>query len=44
MSTLGGIARQIPCGRPMVWDAKAEQWRCVTHGIRAFETDLWEAA
>jgi hypothetical protein len=44
VSTLGGIAGQIPCGRPMLWDAMAEQWRCVTHGTRAFETGLWEAA
>jgi hypothetical protein len=44
ISTLGGLAREVPCGRPMVWDAAEEKWRCVSHGIRAFETGLWEAA
>ena len=44
VSTLGGIASQIPCGRPMAWDGTAERWQCLTHGIRAFEPGLGRAA
>jgi hypothetical protein len=44
ISTHAGLAKYIPCGRPMRWDATAEQWQCPSHGIRKVEVDLGEAA
>ena len=37
MDPIAGRAAHLPCGQPMRWDATAEQWRCVSHGNRAFE-------
>ena len=44
VSTLGGLAGRIPCGRLMTWDPATQQWRCASHGIQAIELDLWAAA
>ena len=44
MNTLAGLAKHIPCGRPMHWDAMAEQWTCPLHGKRSIEVDLGEVA
>jgi hypothetical protein len=39
-----GTANHLPCGRPMSWDVKAEQWRCESHGIRSVGVGLGQAA
>jgi hypothetical protein len=44
MNTLAGLAKHIPCGRPMRWDERTEQWQCASHGERRIEVDLGEAA
>ena len=44
MNTLAGLAKYIPCGRPMRWDATAEQWQCDSHGTRNVGFALGEAA
>ncbi len=44
IDTLAGLAKYIPCGRPMRWDATAEIWRCESHGIRSFDVGHQEAA
>ena len=44
MDTLAGLAKHIPCDRPMRWDARAEQWQCASHGTRRVAVDVGEAA
>ena len=44
LATLGGLAKHIPCGRPMRWDGATERWRCASHGLRTVEPVLWGAA
>jgi hypothetical protein len=44
INTHAGLAHRIPCGRPMLWDATAEQWRCASHGMRTIGLDAVELA
>ncbi len=44
MNTLAGLAKHIPCGRPMHWDPTAEEWRCPSHGHQSIKVDPGEVA